>query len=87
MIGDAAAVFVLSIDRAAFAADPLGPARGYRHAFLEAGRVGERVYLEAAARGSAPARSARSTTTRPPRSSASIPRASGWFTSRRSASA
>ena len=51
VIGDAAAVFVLSIDRAAFAADPLGPARGYRHAFLEAGRVGERVYLEAAARG------------------------------------
>ena len=27
------------------------PARGYRHAFLEAGLVGERVYLEAAARG------------------------------------
>jgi SagB-type dehydrogenase family enzyme len=51
VIGDAAAVFVLSIDRAAFAADPLGPARGYRHAFLEAGRVGERIYLEAAARG------------------------------------
>jgi len=51
VIGDAAAVFVLSIDRASFAADPLGPARGYRHAFLEAGMVGERVYLEAAARG------------------------------------
>ena len=51
VIGDAAAVFVLTIDRAAFAADPLGPARGYRHAFLEAGLVGERVYLEAAARG------------------------------------
>ena len=34
-----------------FAADPLGAARGYRHAFLEAGLVGERVYLEAAARG------------------------------------
>ena len=51
MIGDAAAVFVLAIDRAAFAADPLGPARGYRHAFLEAGLVGERIYLEAAARG------------------------------------
>jgi nitroreductase len=42
---------VLSIDRAAFAADALGPARGYRHAFLEAGLVGERVYLEAGARG------------------------------------
>lgn len=51
VIGDAAAVFVLSIDRATFAADPLGPARGYRHAFLEAGLVGERVYLEAVARG------------------------------------
>jgi SagB-type dehydrogenase family enzyme len=44
-------VFVLSIDRAGFAADPLGAARGYRHAFLEAGLVGERVYLEAGARG------------------------------------
>jgi SagB-type dehydrogenase family enzyme len=51
VVGDAAAVFVLSIDRATVAADPLGPARGYRHAFLEAGMVGERVYLEAAARG------------------------------------
>lgn len=51
VIGDAAVVFVLSIDRAVFAADPLGPARGYRHAFIEAGLVGERVYLEAGARG------------------------------------
>lgn len=51
VIGDAAAVFVLSIDTAAFAADPNGPARGYRHAFIEAGLVGERVYLEAGARG------------------------------------
>jgi SagB-type dehydrogenase family enzyme len=51
VIGDAAVVFVLSIDRAAFADDPLGPARGYRHAFIEAGLVGERVYLEAGARG------------------------------------
>jgi SagB-type dehydrogenase family enzyme len=48
VVGDAAVVFVLSIDRAAFAADPLGPARGYRHAFLEAGLVGERIYLHAA---------------------------------------
>ena len=31
--------------------DPTGPARGSRHAFLEAGRVGERVYIEAGARG------------------------------------
>jgi len=51
VIGDAAAVLVLSMARAAFAADPSGPARGYRHAFLEAGLVGERLYLEAGARG------------------------------------
>ena len=51
MIGDAAAVLVLSIDRAALAADASGAARGYRHAFLEAGLVGERLYLEAGARG------------------------------------
>ena len=51
VIGDAAAVFVLSMDRAVFAADPLGPARGYRHAFLEAGLVGERIYLDAVPRG------------------------------------
>ena len=40
-----------TIDRTAIAADPLGPARGYRHAFLEAGLVGERVYLEAGVLG------------------------------------
>ncbi len=51
VIGDAAAVLVLSIDRAAWAADPAGAARGYRHAFIEAGLAGERVYLEAGARG------------------------------------
>ncbi len=51
VIGDAAVVFVLSIARDSFAADASGPARGYRHAFLEAGMVGERVYLEAGARG------------------------------------
>jgi nitroreductase len=51
VIGDAAAVFVLSIDRAAFAADPAGAARGYRHAFIEAGLAGERIYLEGGARG------------------------------------
>ncbi|HEX2542662.1 MAG TPA: SagB/ThcOx family dehydrogenase, partial [Caldimonas sp.] len=51
VIGDAAVALVLSIDRAAFAADPLGAARGYRHAFLEAGLAGERIYLEAGARG------------------------------------
>ncbi len=51
VIGDAAVVFVLAIDRSAFAADALGPARGYRHAFIEAGLAGERIYLEAGARG------------------------------------
>ena len=51
VVAHAAVVFVLSIDRAMIAADPLGPARGYRHAFLEAGLVGERVYLGAGARG------------------------------------
>jgi SagB-type dehydrogenase family enzyme len=51
VVGDAAAVCVLSIDRASFAADPLGPAPGYRHAFLEAGMVGERAYLEGQVRG------------------------------------
>jgi SagB-type dehydrogenase family enzyme len=51
VIGDAALVVVLSIDRAAFAADPLGSARGYRHAFLEAGMIGERLYLEGTALG------------------------------------
>jgi len=28
-----------------------GSARGYRHGFLEAGLIGERLYLEAGARG------------------------------------
>lgn len=51
VIGDGAAVLVLSADRRAIAADPLGPLRGYRHAFIEAGLVGERLYLEAGARG------------------------------------
>jgi SagB-type dehydrogenase family enzyme len=51
VIGDAAAVCVLSIDRASFTADPRGPAHGYRHAFLEAGMVGERAYLEGQVRG------------------------------------
>lgn len=49
VIRDAAAVVVLSIDRqATFARDG---ARGYRHAYLEAGMLGERLYLEAGARG------------------------------------
>ena len=49
--GDAAAVFVLTIARAALARDPDGAARGYRHAFLEAGLMGERLYLQAQALG------------------------------------
>lgn len=51
VIGDAAAVFVLTIDRAAMARDAAGAARGYRHAFLEAGLMGERLYLEGVALG------------------------------------
>jgi SagB-type dehydrogenase family enzyme len=51
VIGDAAAVLVLSIDRAMLRDAGLGPARAYRHALLHAGCIGERVYLEAGARG------------------------------------
>ena len=50
-IGGAAAVFVLAIDRATYQADIHGPGRGYRHAFLEAGLAGERLYLAAGALG------------------------------------
>lgn len=48
---DAAAVIVIAIDRAAFATDAMGAARGYRHAFLEAGMAGERLYLRAGSLG------------------------------------
>ncbi|GGX93021.1 SagB/ThcOx family dehydrogenase [Pseudoduganella dura] len=48
VIGDAAVVLVLSADRRALFAEG---ARGYRHAFLEAGLVGERWLLGATARG------------------------------------
>lgn len=49
VIGDAAAVVILTLDRdALFARDG---ARGYRHGFLQAGMLGERVYLQAGARG------------------------------------
>ncbi|MDO9093805.1 MAG: SagB/ThcOx family dehydrogenase [Rubrivivax sp.] len=51
VIGDAAVVFVLSMARAALAHDAGGPARGYRHAFIESGLVGERLYLAAVALG------------------------------------
>lgn len=51
VIGEGAVVFVLSADRAVLSADPHGSARGYRHAFIEAGLVGERIYLEAGALG------------------------------------
>lgn len=50
-VGDAAAVIVIAIDRGVFAADAMGAARGYRHAFLEAGMLGERLYLQAGALG------------------------------------
>jgi SagB-type dehydrogenase family enzyme len=46
VIGGAAAVLVLSVDRRALAAEG---ARGYRHAFLEAGMFSERWLLAAAA--------------------------------------
>jgi SagB-type dehydrogenase family enzyme len=49
VIGNAAAVFVWSIDKAAWKADPGGAARGWRHAFLETGLQGERLYLAAGA--------------------------------------
>lgn len=51
VVGDAAAVVVLAIARASFGADPAGAARGYRHAFIEAGLQGERLYLQAQALG------------------------------------
>lgn len=51
VIGEAALVFVLSLDRLVLMADPLGPARAWRHGFIEAGLVGERLYLAAPALG------------------------------------
>ncbi|MBI4705432.1 MAG: SagB family peptide dehydrogenase [Deltaproteobacteria bacterium] len=49
VVGDAAALFVLTIDRGlALGSDG---ARGYRHAYLEVGMVGERLQLGAVARG------------------------------------
>jgi SagB-type dehydrogenase family enzyme len=46
VVADAPAVVVLTLDRSALAAEG---ARGYRHAFLEAGILGARLYLAAAA--------------------------------------
>jgi SagB-type dehydrogenase family enzyme len=51
VIGDAAVVFVLTLDRATLEAAADGPARAYRHAFIEAGLIGERLYLQAQALG------------------------------------
>jgi SagB-type dehydrogenase family enzyme len=51
VIGHAAVVLLLSIERATLRDDALGPARAYRHALLHAGCIGERIYLEAGARG------------------------------------
>lgn len=48
VIGDAAAVVVLAVDRDRLRAEG---ARGYRHAYLELGMLGERLLLEATARG------------------------------------
>ncbi|MBK8256865.1 MAG: SagB/ThcOx family dehydrogenase [Polyangiaceae bacterium] len=50
VIGNAAALFVLAIDRTRVLA---GGARGYRHAYLEVGMVGERVLLAATSLGMA----------------------------------
>jgi SagB-type dehydrogenase family enzyme len=51
VVGNAALVCVLAVERTALDAEPAGAARGYRHAFLEAGLAGERLYLEGEARG------------------------------------
>lgn len=51
VIGNAAVVLVLSIERGSLRDAALGPARAYRHALLHAGCIGERIYLEAGARG------------------------------------
>ena len=51
VIGEAQVVFVLGLDRAALLADPAGVLRGYRHALLQAGCLGERIYLAAGAHG------------------------------------
>lgn len=48
VIGDAAVVLILSVERAPMLAEG---ARGYRHGFLEAGMVSERWLLGAVARG------------------------------------
>lgn len=48
VIGDGAAVFVLTLDREETFATY--GARGYRQGFLEAGMIGERLYLEAVGR-------------------------------------
>jgi SagB-type dehydrogenase family enzyme len=48
VIGGAPVVLVTTFDRQSLQAE--GP-RGYRHAFFEAGMMGERVYLEAESRG------------------------------------
>lgn len=51
VVGDAAAVVVIAVGRAALRTDRFGPLRGYRHALLAAGCAGEALYLEATARG------------------------------------
>jgi SagB-type dehydrogenase family enzyme len=48
VISEAPAVVVITADRRALRAEG---ARGYRHAFIEAGIIGARLYLAAAARG------------------------------------
>jgi SagB-type dehydrogenase family enzyme len=48
VIGAAPAVVVVTVDRRALRAEG---ARGYRHAFVEAGVIGARLYMAAGARG------------------------------------
>jgi SagB-type dehydrogenase family enzyme len=51
VIGNAPLVLAFCMQRTLWTRDPLGPARGYRHAFLEAGMWGERLYLAAQSLG------------------------------------
>lgn len=51
VIGNAAVVFVFSLDREALRTDSAGPARAWRHGFIEVGMLGERLYLAGGALG------------------------------------
>lgn len=51
VIGDAALVWVWSVAPTDLALEPLGAARAYRHALIEAGRASQRLYLAAESLG------------------------------------